>query len=61
MTQHAASDGNDPTRRLERTAKLAKLASKLTVKLDLETKKQRESSERVFKKSEGVNRMREKK
>ena len=48
MTQHAASDGNDPTRRLERTAKLA---SKLTVKLDLETEKQRESSERVFKKS----------
>ena len=58
MTQHAASDGNDPTHRLERTAKLA---AKLTVKLDLETKKQRESSERVFKKSEGVNRMREKK
>ena len=58
MTQHAASDGNDPTRRLERTTKLA---AKLTVKLDLETEKQRESSERVFKKSEGVNRMREKK
>ena len=52
MTQHAASNGNDPTHRLERTAKLA---AKLTVKLDLETKKQRESSERVFKKSEGVN------
>ena len=43
MTQHAASDGNDPTHRLERTAKLA---AKLTVKLDLETKKQRESSKR---------------
>ena len=55
-------DDDDPTCKLER-----KLEAKLTVKLELETEKQRESSERVrdfervFRKSEGVNRMREKK
>ena len=60
MQRAATSDSNDPTRRLNQTAKLA-------VKLELETEKQRESSERVrdfervFRKSEGVNRMREKK
>ena len=36
MTQHAASDGDDPTRRLERT-------TKLMVKLELERERERES------------------